>query len=155
MIFWIGDNALTGPIPKSLLISARISPSYHSTLLTCATNIHSFTWMIFLILVDGNALTGLIPSELGWLTNLDGLYLRKFFIIILFLLTCATNIHSFAWTIFFILDVNALTGPIPSELGLLPKLTELGLRKSFLSFYLFNLCYKYKLTCLDDLLDFR
>jgi hypothetical protein len=54
---------------------------------------------------------------------------------------------------FLILDVNALTGPIPSELGLLPKLTDIGLRKSFLSFYLFNLCYKYKLTCLDDFLD--
>jgi hypothetical protein len=37
--------------------------------------------------------------------------------------THATNIHSLAWMIILILDNNPLTGPIPSELGLLTKLT--------------------------------
>jgi hypothetical protein len=57
--------------------------------------------------------------------------------------------------IFWIIFDNVLTGLIPSELGLLTELSALYLRKVFLSFYLFNLCYEYALTCLDDLLDYR
>jgi hypothetical protein len=58
--------------------------------------------------------------------------------------------------IFLILYGNALTGPIPSELGLLTHLfVGLWLRQSFLSFYLFQLCYEHTLSCLDDPLDSR
>jgi hypothetical protein len=45
--------------------------------------------------------------------------------------------------LFFILDGNDLTGPIPSELGLLASLSYLDLGKSFLSFYCVPLCYEY------------
>jgi hypothetical protein len=66
-----------------------------------------------------------------------------------------TNVHSLAWMIFWILDDNALTGPLPSELGLLTELTDLWLGKSILSSYLFNFCYEYILIRLDAVLDFR
>jgi hypothetical protein len=57
--------------------------------------------------------------------------------------------------IFWISDINALTGPIPSKLGLLKELTFLLLSKSFFPFYFIKLCYELTLVCLDDLLDFR
>jgi hypothetical protein len=47
-----------------------------------------------------NGLTGPIPLELGLLTNFDGFFLRKLLVVILLLLMCGSNIHSFAWTIF-------------------------------------------------------
>jgi hypothetical protein len=53
--------------------------------------------------------------------------------------------------IFWISDNNALTGPIPSELGLLEQLTYLALGKSFSPFYFVQLCYKLTLFCLDNL----
>jgi hypothetical protein len=57
--------------------------------------------------------------------------------------------------LFWISDANALTGPIPSELGFLIALARLDLGKSPISFNCVNLCDECVLTCLDDLLDFR
>ena len=105
---------------------------------------------------EDNNVKGRMPSELALLTNLEYLWVGKSFLVILLVsLVLRIYSHSLAWMILWILDINALTGPIPLELGLLSELTELYLRKSFLSFYLFHLCYEYTLTCLDDLLDFR
>ena len=57
--------------------------------------------------------------------------------------------------IFWILGNNALTGPIPSELGLLTALTGLYLRKSFVSLSTLLTCAITNiLICLDDILDF-
>jgi hypothetical protein len=50
--------------------------------------------------------------------------------------------------IFWISDGNALTGPIPSEIGSLTTLTYLYFRKSLLSFNCVHLCYEYVLICL-------
>ena len=87
--------------------------------------------MIFSIL-DNNALTGPIPSELGLCTNLAFLELSKSFLVIL-LVTLVLRIYThLPGRSFFILVENALTGPIPSELGLLSELTRLDLGKSFL-----------------------
>ena len=71
---------------------------------------------------DSNSLTSPIPSELGLLTELTFLVLCKSFLSFYFVHLCYENIHSFARMSFFILNENALTGPIPSELGLLTAL---------------------------------
>jgi hypothetical protein len=87
--------------------------------------------MIFWI-IGSNDLAGPIPSELGLLTELTELGLRKSFLSFYLFSLCYEYIHSLAWMIFWIIAANDLTGLIPSELvGLLTELTELGLGKSF------------------------
>jgi hypothetical protein len=53
--------------------------------------------------------------------------------------------------LFLILDDNDLTGPIPSELGLLTTLTTIRLGKfsSCHCFLISFLCYEYTLICFD------
>jgi len=88
-------------------------------------------------IIDGNDLSGTIPSELGRLTNLDVLYLRKYGRRVD---VCweehGWNPSSTSNFAFFpllhdalILDWNQLSGSIPSELGLLTNLEEIGLGK--------------------------
>jgi hypothetical protein len=73
----------------------------------------------------GNQLTGPIPSELGRLTILEQFYLCEFATVFrsdldtIILLGSASQFISST----VVVDDNALTGPIPSELG---RLTSLG-----------------------------
>jgi hypothetical protein len=73
---------------------------------------------------------GQIPSELALLTNLEYLEFGKSFLSFYLFNLCYKK-HSFAWMIFWIIDFSGLTGPIPSELGLLTELIRLALGKSF------------------------
>jgi hypothetical protein len=76
-----------------------------------------------------NSLTGTIPSELGLMSNLcESSVVWLLVVVIVFLcvffmvLSCLLVIfHS---TAYLDLSVNSLTGTIPSEVGLLTKLSE-------------------------------
>jgi Leucine-rich repeat (LRR) protein len=106
--------------------------------------------MLFCIL-DSNELTGQIPSELALLPNLEYLHLGMFF------LSFSFDILYYECTLIcldavLILEYNALTGPIPSELALLPNLEYLDLGMFFLSFSFDILYYECTLICLDAVL---
>jgi hypothetical protein len=79
----------------------------------------------------GNQLTGPIPSELGRLTILEQFYLCEFATVFrsdldtIILLGSASQFISST----VVVDDNALTGPIPSELGRLTTLEQFYLCK--------------------------
>jgi hypothetical protein len=125
---------------QSWMISAWVSPSCPSTLFAYATNIRSLAWVIYCFSED-NGLAGPIPSELGLLTELSILDFGKSFLLFYVVRLCYESTLIWLDDIWFS-DANALTGPIPSELRLLTKLTRLDLGKSFLSFYVDHLSYE-------------
>ena len=112
-----------------------------------ASNLFSLIFPHFCLIVD-NELTGSIPTEVGLLTELTALYLSKHFISIYLLyfetkhihLFFASDLFSLIFPHFCLIVDNELTGSIPTEIGLLTGLTELGLGKRLflLCFYAFN-----------------
>ena len=92
--------------------------------------------MIFSLIIDENELTGSIPTEVGSLTKLTQLELgTQLFSVVLFCFE-TKQIRSMDLTSFLcffksqiVIADNALEGLIPTEIGLLTKLTELWLRK--------------------------
>jgi hypothetical protein len=86
-----------------------------------------------------NELTGSIPSEIGLMASLVDLSLCKYLNQVLCLLLLPITViyivsSSCHFNTFYILspnalDINTLTGSIPSEIGLLTSLVDLSLSK--------------------------
>ena len=91
------------------------------------------------LLLEGNYLSGAVPSELGLLTNIEWMWLCKYGRgVYLCLEEHGLNPSSTSDFAFFlllhaalILDDNQLSGSIPSELGLLTNLRHISLCKFF------------------------
>ena len=99
--------------------------------------------MIFSFNIDGNELTGSIPTETGLMTALTHFYLSKHFISIFLLCFETKRIRSLILTIslFFFSHIiliasNELTGSIPTEIVFLPNLTQLQLSEQYISILL-------------------
>jgi hypothetical protein len=77
------------------------------------------------IVTDNNELTGTVPTELGLLTRLTTLHLRTFCVMFVFCIFVESR--EFSPNPDFCIDMitgsNRLTGTVPTELGLLTKLT--------------------------------
>ena len=103
---------------------------------------------IILIASNELTLTGSIPTEVGLMTELTSLVLSERLFSVLLVCFETKHIHSFFASNFFsliffhiiLVDSNKLTGSIPTEIGLLTKLTNvrLGKRLFILCFYAFN-----------------
>jgi hypothetical protein len=79
-----------------------------------------------------NNLRGQLPTELGLLTSLEYLHLCKFATVSSSQLDRSNNIVGIGLTIYLLygsVGSNQLTGPIPTELGLLTSLQSLDLCK--------------------------
>ncbi|XP_059070435.1 LRR receptor-like serine/threonine-protein kinase EFR [Cryptomeria japonica] len=102
---WIDDNQLTGYLPEEL-----------------ATNLS-------LLVLNGNKITGSIPSLIANLTNLGDLYLSYN------LLTgrIPSSLRSLGKLQRLLLDNNKLEGNIPSEIGEIKSLGELSLSHNMFS----------------------
>jgi len=101
------------------------------------SNFAFFPLLYDALILAGNKLSGSIPSEFGLWRNVNFIYLRKYGCRVdLCLEEHGLNLSSTSNFAFFyllhdalILDVNELTGSIPSELGLLTKLDRVLLCK--------------------------
>jgi len=88
-------------------------------------------------ILDVNELTGSIPSELGFLTNVKWMQLCKYGCRVdMFGGTWFESVLNIQFCVFFpffhdalILDNNQLSGSIPSELGSLTKVQRIDLSK--------------------------
>ena len=93
----------------------------------------SFLLVLFIVTLDNNVLTGLIPSEVGLMTSLTGFELGESIVEpgILQPWQCCECVAIFDAQLFLLfidaLGPNTLTGLIPSEVGLLTSLTRLNL----------------------------
>jgi hypothetical protein len=88
-------------------------------------------YLLYTVVVDSNQLTGPIPSELGLLTSLRSLRLRKFAIVAsseLDKTIAGISLLQFISST-VVVDYNDLTGPIPSAMGGLTSLEDLSLGK--------------------------
>jgi hypothetical protein len=132
------NNSLTGTFPSEIALMSNLgelsvvwllvvmivfSCNFHCTLML-ACHIHS---TVDLDLSD-NSLTGTIPCQIALLSNLSKSSV-VWLLVVMIVLSCvshctlmlACHIHS---TAYLVLDSNSLTGTIPSEVGLLSKLSE-------------------------------
>ena len=88
-------------------------------------------------------LIGSIPTEVGLLTKLLSLSLGKQFVLIILSLCFAIKqiiyllltISLWFFLIIIVIDYNAITGSIPTEIGLLSDFIELHLGKRLFLFY--------------------
>jgi hypothetical protein len=131
-------NSLRGTIPSQIALMSNLSESsvvwflvamivssrvFHCTLIL-ACHIHSTAYLD----LDSNSLTGTIPSEVGLMSNL-GESSVVWLLVVMIVLSCVfhctlmltCNFFSTAW---LFLWRNSLTGTIPSEVGLLMKLSK-------------------------------
>jgi hypothetical protein len=135
------DNSLTGTIPRQIALMSNLGKSSVVWLLVvmivlscvfCCTlmlacHIHSTAYLG----LDSNSLTGTIPNQVALMSNLCESSFVLFaccndcvvMCVSSYSNACLSFFHSTAW-----LDLysNSLTGTIPSEVGLLTKLSELS-----------------------------
>ena len=88
------------------------------------SNYRMYCFLRFLI-ADINQLTGPIPSELGLSTHLERLNFGESRMTGVWLSANATHLNLSVLSIVWIVDDNQLSGPIPSELGMLTQLARL------------------------------
>ena len=98
-------------------------------------------------MVDGNQLTGTIPTELGLLDQLGHVFICEYSTnVVIFSfggLCCGGCNILFPTFHYFIAALTQLTGTIPTEFGLLTKLTKLYLCKCSCFLFLTGCCAGY------------
>ena len=86
IVIVLDGNQLTGTIPSELGSSVQAERFYFCEygplfVMSCGRLLrrkqHSFSLFSFVLMLDGNQLTGTIPPEFGSLLNLDYLWIRK------------------------------------------------------------------------------
>jgi hypothetical protein len=135
----LSDNSLTGTIPSQIAMMSNLSESsivwllvvmivlscvFFNCTLMLAFMFHSidYLWLI------NNNFTGTIPSQIAMMSNLCESCVA-WLLVVMIVLSCVFHctlmlaffFHSTAWLSLY---NNSLTGTIPSEVGLLPKLSE-------------------------------
>jgi hypothetical protein len=129
-------NNLKGAVPSQLWLLSKLSASsvvgllvvmivlpcvFHCTLML-ASHIHSTA----LLDLSGNILTGTVPSQIALMSNLSESSVVWLFVVMILLCvfhcTLMRACHFFTDVLY--LWGNSLTGTIPSEVGLLTKLSE-------------------------------
>ena len=139
---FVGRNQLPDPIPSELGMLKLLDELYlckhcctsSGELCVCCKNISKLSLVSIVSFAGENFLSGQIPSEMGLLTQLTGLYLCKHCRTIQCWHVCLLSqtqmiSNCLFFRLFLFAASNRLTGQIPSELGHNTQLRELRLSK--------------------------
>jgi len=128
----LSKNQLTGTMPREMFLLTSLKELYLSDNLLAGpfpTEFGLLTTLIRLTLRANVNMFGTVPTELGRLTALEGLYLAGTQLngTIPSEMALLTSLREAYW------ETNQLSGPLPTELGLLAKLDVLYLHSNQLN----------------------